>query len=205
MSEDKTLDYYELLGVPVNASHEQIKSAYRQLAKEWHPDHNADALAPDAMLLLNEAWEVLGDEKLRADYDRQRALARSNVAEAARQRQQQKTEKAENEGAWSSGIVEPPWYRATEDEIDSGKDEEALSKKFGSRSCWIGIGLVIVIILVGVLLFGNEPVGDRGLNCTEQWERLNYPTRYSGEELSKAASNGLTRSECRDYWDSLEE
>lgn len=118
MSEDQTLDYYELLGVPVNASHQQIKNAYRQLAMEWHPDRNADAIAPDAMLLLNEAWEVLGNEKLRADYDRQRALARSHVAEAARQRQRQKTEKAENGGAWSSGIVEPPWYRPTEDEVD---------------------------------------------------------------------------------------
>jgi len=176
MSEDQTLDYYELLGVPVNASHEQIKNAYRQLAMEWHPDRNADAIAPDAMLLLNEAWEVLGDEKLRADYDRQRVLARSNVAEAARQRQQEKTEKAENGDPWSSGIVEPPWYRATEDEVDRATatdGDEQNQTGCGPRGCLWAVGIVVgIVLLIGLIGSCNESECERAFRDAGVYERF---------------------------------
>lgn len=122
---------------------------------EWHPDRNADALAPDAMSLLNEAWEVLGDEKLRADYDRQQALARSKVAEAARQRHQQKTEKAEYVGTGPSGTIEPPWYRATEDEVDSATTsdgDEQNQTGCGTKGCLWTVGIVVAIVLLIALV-----------------------------------------------------
>ncbi len=64
-------DYYEVLGVPKDASAEDIKKAYRKLAKECHPDlHPNDKTAEERFKELNEANEVLSDPEKRARYDR---------------------------------------------------------------------------------------------------------------------------------------
>ena len=65
----KYKDYYEILGVSKDASAQAIKSAYRKLARKYHPDVNK---APDAQAKfkdINEAYEVLGDENKRKRYD----------------------------------------------------------------------------------------------------------------------------------------
>ena len=63
-------DYYDILGVSKDASEDEIKSAYRKLAKKYHPDLNKDN--PDATAKfkeVNEAYEILGDAKKRSNYD----------------------------------------------------------------------------------------------------------------------------------------
>lgn len=65
----KYQDYYENLGVPRNASKEQIQRAYRKLARKYHPDLNKAKDAEDTFKRINEAYEVLGDEEKRRHYD----------------------------------------------------------------------------------------------------------------------------------------
>ena len=68
MAEKK--NYYEVLGVAKNATEEEIKSAYRKLAKQYHPDlHPGDAAAAEKFKEINEANETLSDKQKRAAYD----------------------------------------------------------------------------------------------------------------------------------------
>jgi molecular chaperone DnaJ len=63
-------DYYEVLGVPRNASDQEIKSAYRRLALKHHPDRNpSDAQAEERFKEAAEAYGVLGDADKRRRYD----------------------------------------------------------------------------------------------------------------------------------------
>jgi DnaJ-class molecular chaperone with C-terminal Zn finger domain len=63
-------DYYEVLGVGRSASDEDIRRAYRKLARKYHPDVSKEADAEAHMRDINEAYEVLRDPEKRAAYDR---------------------------------------------------------------------------------------------------------------------------------------
>lgn len=63
-------DYYEILGVQRGASRDDIQKAFRKLAREYHPDVNKAPDAHDRFQEINEAYQILSDDKKRAAYDR---------------------------------------------------------------------------------------------------------------------------------------
>ena len=63
-------DYYEILGLSRNAGKDDIRSAYRRLARQYHPDVNKEAEAEDRFKEINEAYQILNDDDKRAAYDR---------------------------------------------------------------------------------------------------------------------------------------
>jgi curved DNA-binding protein len=63
-------DYYQILGIKRNASEKEIKSAFRKLARKFHPDKNQnDRRAEETFKRISEAYEVLSDSSIRAKYD----------------------------------------------------------------------------------------------------------------------------------------
>jgi DnaJ-class molecular chaperone len=81
-------DYYAVLGVPKSAAEKDIKSAYRKLARKWHPDANPTNTkeAEEKFKEISEAYEVLGDPEKRKKYD----VLGPNWQQAAQQAEQQR-------------------------------------------------------------------------------------------------------------------
>ena len=63
------VDYYEILGVSSLASSDEVRKAFRMLSRRYHPDVSKEENAEEIYQKITEAYEVLGDEDKRRDYD----------------------------------------------------------------------------------------------------------------------------------------
>jgi DnaJ-class molecular chaperone len=75
-------NYYDVLGVAREADEREIRSAYRRLAKQYHPDTNSDPDASEQFLKIQEAYEILSDPAKRAEYDVLLATGQTRTAYA---------------------------------------------------------------------------------------------------------------------------
>ena len=105
-------DYYEVLGVSRDASKDEIKRAYRKMAKKYHPDVNKAPDAADKFKEVNEAYEVLSDENKKAAYDRYgHAAFEQGGAGAGGFRPSAPAAAPPAAGAWT-GAAPPRWTAA---------------------------------------------------------------------------------------------
>lgn len=103
---DFSIDYYEILGLDSKATSEDIKRAYRELAKRYHPDINKSSTSEELFKLISEAYEVLSDEARRMQYDLYRKFEYEPGKEGA------ETEKPGQEKSDSpASVSEVPKYR----------------------------------------------------------------------------------------------
>src|SRR5262245_44325997 len=73
-------DYYEVLGIPENASDKELARAYKKLAKQFHPDANqGNKDAEERFKEISAAYDVLGDSTKRKEYDEVRRMVASGV------------------------------------------------------------------------------------------------------------------------------
>jgi len=108
-------DHYQTLGIANGATQAQVKQAYRQLAKQFHPDSQNTDAAHDKIAQVNAAYEVLGDVNARQRYDDSRraqvkATANARAARSATataQYRKRRTEKDTTIEAWLRGVFNP--------------------------------------------------------------------------------------------------
>ena len=65
------MNFYEILGVSSDASSEEIRRQYQELARKYHPDKATEEASEDQFSKITEAWKVLGDLRKRKEYDDQ--------------------------------------------------------------------------------------------------------------------------------------
>ena len=107
------IDYYKVLGVERNASQDDIKKAYRKMARKYHPDLNKDAPnAKDKFQEINEANEVLSDPEKRKKYD--------EYGEHWKHADEFKAEREAYQRAQQSGGQSAYWYSVNGDDFMGG-------------------------------------------------------------------------------------
>ncbi len=105
-------DYYQVLGVPKNASAADIKKAYRKLAQQFHPDANpGNRDAEERFKEISSAYDVVGDEEKRASYDQVREMAASGYGRAGA---------GGPAGGWPGGFGGPGGVRYETADFDIG-------------------------------------------------------------------------------------
>ncbi|KAD7478067.1 hypothetical protein R6Q59_026426 [Mikania micrantha] len=104
------LSFYELLGIPETVTFVEIKQAYKQLARKYHPDVSPPGRVEEytqRFIMVQEAYETLSDPDRRALYDRDLAMGIQFAFSSRNQiRNQEKMEKGEWRGQWQSQLSE---------------------------------------------------------------------------------------------------
>jgi hypothetical protein len=80
------MNYFKVLGISETAGRDEVKRAYREMAKEWHPDRNNSERAAEVFILVNEAYEYLIDDERRKIHRLQGATSRDASMREARER-----------------------------------------------------------------------------------------------------------------------
>jgi hypothetical protein len=145
-------DLYRVLGVGRTADANEIKSAYRRLARKYHPDVNADPSAASEFARLTEAYQTLIDPQRRAYYDRTGATATSSAARSRRA--------ASNAAA--ARAARRAYYQARADRIvNEWLEREREESKWRGQAVYTIVALFLSTFMVALLkpsIFDSLPL-----------------------------------------------
>ena len=105
-----TSDYYKTLDVNPTATQGQIRQAYRRLVKLFHPDTNTEVADHERIIIINEAYEVLGDPQRRKSYDRQlnqNSQRDRNISQDYQKHNKRRQNVDENLQKWLNQVYKP--------------------------------------------------------------------------------------------------
>ncbi len=118
---DYDKDYYEILGLEGTASTDDVKKAYRHLAKKYHPDVNKSASSEEIFKLISEAYEILSDPGKRARYDTYRRILHEQESKGGAGESQARKAEATDGGA----------------EVKPAESQEAEARKADARNIFV--------------------------------------------------------------------
>ena len=148
-----SLDYYQLLGVPRNASAKSIRRAYRALARKFHPDFNpGDDIAAEKFRAIQEAYDVLSDPHRRKAYD--------YYGSDFGQRIPKGTAEPSEQPKASAPPIRVDFPRPSsheEDQTEIPRWRNGRFPGFFSRSAWLGHFVVAAVFLGGAFLYFAIP------------------------------------------------
>ena len=168
-------DYYAILQVSPSAEQEVIEAAYRRLARKYHPDVYSGPDAAHRMRELNEAYEILGDPRRRAEYDAELRFARAGA------------ETKRPQGDRTPPPPPPPHDEPKDSEGPTGaKAETPTARLTRRRPILIGVGLATMAILGSLAALGVWG----WISATGDSDNTS-PTVVTGSSLSTAVSQWL--------------
>ena len=145
-------DYYEILGVSQKASDDQIRDAYKKLAKAYHPDkHQGDDFFAEKFKSLQEAYAVLSDPESRKDYDTDLAAELKGQKKTTQKNSNSTSSKARTVKDLPSLI--DIYFEQKIATVKTRKEYDTIlaspKKKYSS---WVKIVLVVLVIILSTIL-----------------------------------------------------
>jgi curved DNA-binding protein CbpA len=152
-------DYYQILGVSLSASKQEIKQAYRKMSLRWHPDRNPGVDVTKMMQDINEANKILNDDISRARYDKEYQLfAQQRENKKPKQSRPQseswKYDYEVNDDDLKNDINEARAY--AKDLVDEFFKSLKETSKAAAKGAWVGaygyiIGGIIATIIFAII------------------------------------------------------
>lgn len=145
------LTYYDILGVPFDATQEQIKKAYKEQIRFFHPDvfDGSEEVAKIKTLQLNEAYEILGNPQKRSIYDND--LKRQGKYKTAESRSSTTHESHKKEEASKQPEKE---NKSTADFVDEDRvKEERTKKEEKAKKFWRNAKIIIALVVAAFVLY----------------------------------------------------
>ena len=142
-------DYYQILGIQVSASQEEIKKAYRRESRKWHPDVNPGVDVTEKMQDINEAYAILKDEEKRKRYDAEyrRFIVSTPTVNPSDFEVQDENLKSDMESAREYA------QQLVKDFVDSFADSTKTAAASGCKSTFINIFIYLIGFLVADAFF----------------------------------------------------
>ena len=167
-------DYYQILDIPVTATDDEIKKAYRSQSMKWHPDRNPGQDTTAKMQDINEAYNILKDPIWRAKYDAE--YAKFNAAKYGRPESNDEANEYDIEDETLKEDIKEA-RKAAEDYVHEFFASLKNDSKKAAEGAWEGMkGYVIVGVIMSIIGIIAFAVSKNGPSTTPTYEVLGTPS-----------------------------